>query len=238
MDNKDDNKKKKIDVIIKIILIIIIIILLIHNCVLNKREDDKKVPTGNVDIIEITCDKEDVCKVDPNKKDNKGTNKNGDSKADDKQGSETSEEEVIEDAGILIVEDEDIVWYKDAEVKIFTNSMYELKDVIAPESSNTYQFIVKNGTDFNLKYSINFSEVNPYGIIMKYKLKKNDTYIIDHYVLPSELHIENYLLNATEGDTYYLEWKWFSGDNDTMAGKNPNNAYKLKIEVKAEGSNG
>ena len=55
--------------------------------------------------------------------------------------------------------------------------MYELTDVIAPESSNTYQFVVKNGTEYNLKYKIDFIENNPYQINMKYKLKKNDTSI-------------------------------------------------------------
>ena len=58
----ETNKRKKrlIDWIIEIILIIIIILLLLRNfaCV-----PEEPTPTGNVDIIEITCNKEDVCDI-------------------------------------------------------------------------------------------------------------------------------------------------------------------------------
>ena len=81
---------------------------------------------------------------------------------------------------------------------------------IAPESSNTYQFVVKNSTKNKLKYEINFIETNDYNINMQYKLKKNDTYIIDHYVKPSELSVNDMILNPGENDTYYLDWKWIS----------------------------
>ena len=62
MNNDKKEKNKIIDWIVKIILIIIIIILLIHNCALIKNRRLKQEPTGNVDIIEITCNKDDVCK--------------------------------------------------------------------------------------------------------------------------------------------------------------------------------
>ena len=80
------------------------------------------------------------------------------------------------------------------EVKIFTNSMYKLEDRIAPESSNTYQFVVKNSTNYNIKYQIRFIENNPYSINMKYKLKKNDTYLIEEYVSASELNIADIII--------------------------------------------
>ena len=112
--------------------------------------------------------------------------------------------------------------------------MYELTDVIAPESSNTYQFVVKNGTEYNLKYKIDFIENNPYQINMKYKLKKNDTYIIDHYVSANELNVEDAFLNTKTNDTYYLEWKWISSNNDTAIGLDPNSQYELKIYIEAE----
>ena len=72
---------------------------------------------------------------------------------------------------------------------------------------------------------------------MKYKLKKNDTYIVDHYVSASELNVNDMLLNINENDTYYLEWKWISSSNDTSIGENPEANYSLKIEVEAEGIN-
>ena len=116
--------------------------------------------------------------------------------------------------------------------------MYTIDDIIAPESNNTYQFIVKNSTKYNLKYNIEFVESNPYNINMKYKLKKNDEYIIDHYVSASELNVSNIHLNTNSNDTYYLEWKWVSNTNDTEIGANPSSKYGLKINVKAESDNG
>ncbi len=125
-----------------------------------------------------------------------------------------------------------VTWNGTNDLKIFGND-----GIIAPESTGIYQFAVKNGTKYNLKYNINFIETNLYHINLKYKLKKNDTYLIDHYVSASELNISDMLLNNNQNDTYYLEWKWISSDNDTQIGKNINSNYELKIEVKAESTN-
>ena len=130
-----------------------------------------------------------------------------------------------------------LTWNGADDLKIFTNSMYGAPGVIAPESSNTYQFVIKNSTKYNIKYSIKFIETNDYHINMKYKLKKNDTYIISEYVYPNQLDINNYLLDSSDSDTYYLEWKWVSSDNDTEIGKDPNSNYGLKIKVEAESVN-
>ncbi len=234
MRNKEDNKeKKKTDLIVKIILIIIIIILLIHNCSLigKEKKNNGKIPTGNVDIIEIICDKENVCQSDSDNK-NSGAEKDQSTKPEDTIPASTEEPE--EEINELIVYDKEITWHDETPAKIFTNSMYELTDVIAPESSNTYQFVVKNGTEYNLKYKIDFIENNPYQINMKYKLKKNDTYIIDHYVSANELNVEDAFLNTKTNDTYYLEWKWISSNNDTAIGLDPNSQYELKIYIEAE----
>ena len=72
---------------------------------------------------------------------------------------------------------------------------------------------------------------------MKYKLKKNDTYIISEYVYPNQLDINNYLLDSSDSDIYYLEWKWISSDNDTEIGKDPDSNYGLKIKIEAESVN-
>ena len=131
-----------------------------------------------------------------------------------------------------------VQWNGATDLKIFSNSIYAIPDIIAPESSNTYQFIVRNSTKYKIKYNINFVENNPYHINMKYKLKKNDTYVVDHYVSASELDLANHLLNSNQNDTYYLEWKWISSSNDTKIGHTPNANYRLSIEVKAESTNG
>lgn len=146
----------------------------------------------------------------------------------------TVEEVFSNDLNVYDSDHKPVVWNGSTDLKIFTNSMYELTDVIAPEDSNTYQFVVKNGTDYQLKYNVKFIETNTYGINMKYKLKKNDTYLIDHYVKASELNIPEMLLNTNQNDTYYLEWKWISSSNDTEIGVMGNAKYGLKIDVKAE----
>ena len=229
MENNKEKKDRKriVDLLIKIILIVIIILLLIHNCVLNKLNDDLEnnpIPSGNVDIIEIKCDKEDICHVDDN-----ATSVNGEG---------NDEASPLDIGGKVIVYDNEITWNGETEAKIFSNSMYEIQDVIAPESSNTYQFVVKNGTIYNIKYNINFIENNPYEINMKYRLKKNDTYITNDYVSANELEILEMNLESGKNDTYYLEWKWFSSENDTKVGKALNADYGLKIEIKAESTNG
>ena len=125
-----------------------------------------------------------------------------------------------------------LTWNGTNDLKIFGDG-----GVIAPESSGTYQFAIKNSTKYNLKYDINFIETNLYHINMKYKLKKNDTYLIDHYVSASELNITEMILNNNQNDNYSIEWKWVSSDNDTQVGRNANSNYGLKIEVKAESTN-
>ena len=129
-------------------------------------------------------------------------------------------------------------WNGATDLKIFTKSIYNIDGVIAPESANTYEFDVKNSTEYNIKYDVNFIESNTYNINMKYKLKKNNTYIIDHYVSASELNLTDQLLNVGNKDVYYLEWKWISSSNDTSIGTNPQANYGLQIEVKAESVNG
>ena len=256
MESENKEKDRKIiDWIVKGILIIVIILLLLHNCELLKmRYSKSNVPTGNVDIIEIKCDKKDTCEVKPGKETPEEPTLNptdpgnpagqeghqGQQSNEEPQGEEEpSEEKPDEDdeAGKLIVKDEDITWKGTSEVKIFTNSMYKLEDRIAPESSNTYQFVVKNSTNYNIKYQIRFIENNPYSINMKYKLKKNDTYLIEEYVSASELNLSDAFLNSSENDTYYLDWKWISSDNDTEIGANRDSFYGLRIEVKAESTN-
>ncbi len=131
-----------------------------------------------------------------------------------------------------------VVWNGSTELNIFNRSQNSPANVIAPLSSDVYQFVVQNNTAYKLKYQVKFLEDNPYYINMKYRLKKNDSYIIDSYVSAGELNISDMILNISENDTFYLEWKWFSSDNDTEIGANPNSYYGLKIEIKAESIDG
>ena len=42
-------------------------------------------------------------------------------------------------------------------------------------------------------------------------------------------------MSAKSNDTYYLEWKWISSDNDTEIGKTGNVNYGLKIKIEKLG---
>ena len=226
-----ENKKNVFDLIFRIGLIILIIILFVHNCSLRKQQKGKdRETTGNVQIIEILCD-DDSCVDNTGKKSQIPNTDDGDGNTDDNGGN------VISDDG-LIIRDRDVKWSGNTKIDIFNNSMYTVEDKIAPEDSNTYQFIVKNSTKYNLKYMIEFIETNDYNINMKFKLKRNDTYLVDHYVSASELNTTELLLNASNSDTFYLEWKWISSDNDTEIGSNPESFYGLKIDIKADSNNG
>ena len=215
MEKRQEKKDIK-DIIIKIILIIIIILLLIHNCTLISEKNRIKIPGGNIQIIEIKCD-DNSCK----------------GKIDDDNKNSGNEDPGNTSISVYDKDHSKITWNGASDLKIFSNPVYEFESVVAPESENTYQFVVKNDTKYNLKYSISFEEINPYNINMKYKLKKNNKYIIDHYVSYNELKLLGQKLSINKNDTYYLEWKWVSTDHDNYAGEN-SAKYNLNINIKAE----
>ena len=252
--NKSDVK----DIAVKVILVIIIILLLIHNCSLIKMKNKDKVPSGNVNIIEITCIDNNKCDKEQEQNpidngstasnesndtnNNKATNRQSDNSTVNNQDTNVIADNSNDSSNNVVVDEKDenfkvtdseLIWKDVTPLKIFTDSVYQLEGKIAPESSNTYQFVVKNSTKYKLKYRVSFIESNPYHINMQYKLKKNDTYLVDHYVSYDELNISEQLLNSNENDTFYLEWKWASSDNDNAAGANAA-SYSLQIEVKAE----
>ena len=246
----EESDKRFIDRIIIAVLVIIIVLLLVHNCGLVRKAEDKKeeptiTETGDVLVIDINCRAK--CKVPI--KDNPVTdsgdvgdsgntsNNSGSSNTNTNTGNNTQEEDIT---GILEVFDDEknaVTWNGSADLKIFTNSMYKVEGKIAPEDTNTYQFKVRNSTDYDLKYNIKFSETNSKNMNMKYKLKKNDTYIVSNWVSYDQLNISNKLINIGNTDVYYLEWKWVSADNDTEIGKNGAD-YSLTIDLDAEGING
>ena len=222
----ENERKEKIynsrkDYVIKLLLIIIIIILLIHNCITTKINKDvlAPVPNGNVDIFEIQC-LEETC----SKTDNAGN----------------IVPAVKEENGDITVLDNNLKWESKNLLNIFTNPLFNMEKVIAPGSSNTYQFIIKNDTKYNITYKIKFIENNEYHINMKYKLRKDGLYIAgseDNWVNYDELDISNLFLNSSSSNTYYLDWKWIDSDNDTDAGA-VIAPYELTIKIEAVQHNG
>lgn len=150
----------------------------------------------------------------------------------------TVENELINDEVNVFDEDKDpIEWNGSNDLQIFSKSIYNVDGFLAPESQNTYQFIVRNDTNYRIKYGIKFNETNYFDINMKYKLKKNDTYLISEYSKANILTVTEFYLDPGESDTYYLDWKWISSSNDMEIGTNPSASYGLQIEVKAESVN-
>ena len=152
----------------------------------------------------------------------------------------TEEPEQELDDEFYVSDNEIEKWNDETDIKIFEDSekISKVNGKIAPESKGTYKFVINNGTQYNLKYKISFTENNQYNMNMKFKLKKGNTYLIDHYVSYEELNIDNMTINSHNSETYYLEWKWVGDNdtNDTSIGKNANNEdiYSLKINVEAE----
>ena len=114
-----------------------------------------------------------------------------------------------------------------------------MQEKIAPESTNTYRFMIKNNSGIKIKYKLSFTENNQYNINMKYRLKNKNTYVVGNdstLVSYNELAQNNIILSANDYNTYNLEWKWVSSENDTSK-SNIKNAYSLTIAIGAESIN-
>lgn len=138
----------------------------------------------------------------------------------------------------FIVSSKSIRWNSTNELRIFNNPVYNMAPKIAPGDSNIYQFVVRDNTAYNVRYSIKFIEENDSNLNIKYRLRKGDTYIAGNngYVDYNQLDQNEINLNSGEKDTYYLEWKWIGTDNDNnVAGIQA--AYSLSIEIEAESTN-
>ena len=237
-----DRSYSEKDIIIKILLIIVIIILILHNCSLIntvKKNNKKQVPTKNIDIFEIDC-KKDTCESNNNNHMiNPNTSSNDTSKpvsivVDNKNNNDSlnSDNDENEKDKSLIIKDKNIIWSSTNKLKIFTSKINN-GDKIAPEDSNEYEFIIKNNTDYTINYSITFVEINNHNINIKYKLKKNNEYIVSDYSDYSNLNIDSIIIKPNSSDTYYLDWKWIGSSNDNnKAGIS--DAYNLSIKIEAE----
>lgn len=216
-----------------ILLIIIIVILLYFNRIGQVVDKDYK-PNGNVDVfdIDVDCYCEDGC-------DNKG----GGGKK--RHSSDTNPDEVVptfdedddeEIFGIVFVDDENGDFIYQQNLKIFTNSIFEYDTMIAPGVSNTYHFVVHNSSDMDLKYRVQMYETSEYKVNLKYRLKRNNEYVIGDdtkWVSANELDISDLRINAGKSDSYSLDWKWdYNGGKDaedTIAGQKMTSQYKLNV---------
>lgn len=206
------NKKIKALNLFFCILLIFLIYLLIHQFgLINDKKN--KVPTGNVDIIDIN---DDNITNDINENPNNNIDKN---KLDNN----------------FIVKDNYTIW-SNKRLRIFSNQAYEYFSKIAPGVSNSYDFVIKNNNDFPVLVDISMKEVNPYSINMEYKLRSENSFLAGSsfkYVSVKELSQKNIYLKAHSSKLYSLDWKWIDSDNDTEIGEAVNANYKLLVYVGA-----
>lgn len=194
----------------KIYLIIIVLLLaslvIISYYAINVFGKIGYIPTGNIDIFQIRCDKDD----------------------NDKCSDAFSENSYM-------VYDNNVSWHENTELRIFSNPAYEFKNIIAPGVSNSYQFVILNNEKYNIKYNLFFVEENSHGVNMVFKLRKNKEYILgdsDTYKSITDLNSLDYELMGSGHDTYLLDWKWVHSTNDTSLSFLEAN-YKLSINITA-----
>ncbi len=245
-DEKKNNHRTLIVVLIIIILLLLFMIFfLLKNCLFGSG--GSLAPTGNVDIFEIECDYNCNCVNDTEtlddeegtleeEKDSSVSNGSGSSSYSSGSSSNSSDfsNSVV---GDVEVNDSNTKWSATNVLRIFENPAYNLEEIIAPLSTNSYQFIIRNGTSVFVVYDLEFIEQNVYDINMKFRLMKNGSYVSgsdNSWVTYDQLKVSSSSLISGSKDTYYLEWKWFESDNDTSVGSNIGAYYSLKINLSAQ----
>lgn len=202
----------------KRLVVVIIIILMIFLSFITIRYFEKInnfIPTGSSDIFNINVDVGD---------------KNIEAPKFEEQNSEL---------GRVFASDKNGEYIYQQKLNIFSNPAYQMKAIVAPGDTNEYRFVIKNNTKQDIIYKIKMTEINEYNINMKYRLKKNNTYVIGDkttWVTSNELILENIYLNNNDYSTFSLEWKWFDGENDNYIGKNMTSLYQLNIMIDFKGT--
>ena len=102
-------------------------------------------------------------------------------------------------------------------------------DRIAPMSNGTYKFSVKNNSNYDLIYNINFEHDMTNYVNMKYRLKMDNIYIKgneNEYIDIDNLNVESIIVPRQSINIYTLEWKWEDDDeNDMKVGAMKENQY-------------
>lgn len=234
----DKNSRKYF--IITILLLIIILILLFYRK-FGKINERYLTPTGNVDVFDININYDCECEECT---ENEGKN-NTISKRKYKKSSDVYktfvEEEDSHVTGVIFADDDNGDYIYQEHLNIFTNPAYEYTNKIAPGSSNSYYFVVHNSTDTNLKYYVQMYEDSEYKVNLKYRLKRNNHYVIGSdtkWVSAKELLTKLSSIPYGSSDSYILDWKWFDSDkNDTLAGRKMKSEYKLNVRFYFEEDN-
>ena len=139
---------------------------------------------------------------------------------------------------LIRITKDDIDIDKNESLGIFKNQKFDGEEKIAPNSTGTYQFCLKNESNNDIIYHIKFEEEASNFVNMKYKLKIDNIYIRGNeheYVGIEELDIENVKVLKDSNNIYTIEWFWEDSDEaDTFVGsKKDLQYYTLKLEINA-----
>lgn len=143
---------------------------------------------------------------------------------------------------LIEVRDEDVDIIKNTEIDIFENEKFNWQNIIAPRSSGTYEFCVKNISNRDITYDINFTDEMDLPVNMKYKLKIDNIYIRgneDSYINIDGLNVKDIIVVKDSINLFTLEWYWEDDDgNDTIVGSQKEDQhYILNLEIRAEDYN-
>lgn len=215
-----DNNKGFIRFLIVVVLLIIIILLLLFRDNVGEIRHEYLTPTGHIDVFDIDvrceCKTKDTCEI---VVDNIPV------------FNPTTDEETT---GEVFVDDRNGNYLYQQKLEIFNNSYFHNTNKIAPGVSNTYYFVVHNSSEVDINYNVEMTESSEYDINLKYRLKRNNAYIIgneDTWVTADELKTSLSRLNTATSDSYALDWKWFDAANDNEVGENMTSEYNLMIKV-------
>ena len=243
MKQKKDSKKEKLILLIIILILLTVVTFLLIKC-LGKIDNNVKIPTGNVDIFDIVMGDTTVnnnhyyyCDCNTNNVDKMNANNNIITDSTTGVICPNCGNIIEEVRSEIVVEDSEKTFTTSTPLKIFENkSYYVVDELIAPESENSYQFIIRNDNHFNIEYDLNVKEENIHNINMKYRLKVNGEYILgnaNEYVTVNQLNQYDIKLADGAYNVYTLDWKWFESDNDTEIGTNVESEYRLNLEILA-----
>ena len=134
---------------------------------------------------------------------------------------------------IFIAEADGTDWNDVENLAVFFNETFG-DSVIAPGMSGTYRFRFQNQNADALIYSLAFSEDNPYGIDLRYRLKRDGAYLGEgQYVGAGEIPSADLTIEPLSTALFELEWIWIHNDEaDTEAGENQAQ-YALTITLTA-----
>ena len=138
-------------------------------------------------------------------------------------------------APVIFAADADgTAWDETENLDVFFNERFG-DSVIAPGQDGSYRFTIENQNDDTVEFSLDFSEKNPYGIDLVYRLVRDGSYIAGAggYVPCEELGVDGMTLEARSSTVFELQWLWRDNDPaDTAAGENEGD-YTLFISFSA-----